>query len=319
MKFLNLSIAGIAMLMLFSCSKSDSNVEPNPSDKLHTVKFTVDGFTQSYKPIDTKSATTTSTASSPINEILYILLDKDQLPIDTLKRPVSGNSSSINLKLLNGNYTLRAIGYNNSNLGNLYTKYERVATVFQPKEIFKIKDYDISDIFTLNTEFQVSKDSTYKSQTLKRISSKLELNILDKIPAQAAYIEISTISSNHFYGASKDLKNNITLTYNTSYVSNVIDITSLASLTNQTISTNVLTDNQTYTAPAERTTPVKINVLNSTGAVIISKEILNVKLMPNTITRLSGKLFEDLNSEKKGNFAVTINQNFNTNIITQTF
>lgn len=319
MKFLNLSIAGIAMLMLFSCSKSDSNVEPSPSDKLHTVKFTVDGFTQSYKPIDTKSATTTSTASSPINEILYILLDKDQLPIDTLRRPVSGNSSSINLKLLNGNYTLRAIGYNNSNTTSLYTKYERAATVFHPQEIFKIKDYDISDIFTLNTAFQVTKDSTYKSQTLKRISSKLELNILDKIPAQAAYIEISTISSNLFYGFSKDLRDNITFPYNTSFVSNIIDISSLASLTNQTISTNVLTDNQTYTAPGERTTPVKINVLNSTGAVILSKEILNVKLMPNTITRLSGKLFEDLNSEKKGNFAVTINQNFNTNIITQTF
>lgn len=319
MKFLNLSIAGIAMLMLFSCSKSDSNVEPNPSDKLHNVKFTVDGFTQSYKPIDTKSATTTSTASSPINEILYILLDKDQLPIDTLKRPVSGNSSSINLKLLNGNYTLRAIGFNNSSTGTAYTKYQSVFTSFRSQDIFKIKDYNISDIFTLNTEFQVSKDSTYKSQTLKRISSKLELNILDKIPAQAAYIEISTISSNYFYGLSKDLKNNITYPYNTDYVSNVIDISSLASLTNQTISTNVLTDNQTYTAPAERTTPVKINVLNSTGAVILSKEILNVKLMPNTITRLSGKLFEDLNSEKKGNFAVTINQNFNTNIITQTF
>lgn len=319
MKFLNLSIAGIAMLMLFSCSKSDSNVEPNPSDKLHNVKFTVDGFTQSYKPIDTKSATTTSTASSPINEILYILLDKDQLPIDTLKRPVSGNSSSINLKLLNGNYTLRAIGYNNSNTGSLYTKYQLVYTSFRSQDIFKIQDYNISDVFTLNTEFQVSKDSTYKSQTLKRISSKLELNILDKIPAQAAYIEISTNSSNYFYGFAKEFKNNFTLGNNTDYVSNVIDIAALASLTNQTISTNVLTDNQTYTAPAERNTPVKINVLNSTGAVIISKEILNVKLMPNTITRLSGKLFEDLNSEKKGNFAVTINQNFNTNIITQTF
>lgn len=319
MKFLNLSIAGIAMLMLFSCSKSDSNVEPNPSDKLHTVKFTVDGFTQSYKPIDTKSATTTSTASSPINEILYVLLDKDQLPIDTLRRPVSGNSNSINLKLLNGNYTLRAIGYNNSNTHTIYTKYQSVYTGFRSQDIFKIQDYNISDVFTLNTEFQVSKDSTYKSQTLKRISSKLELNILDKIPAQAAYIEISTISSSSFYGGAKDLKNNITYPYNTSYVSNVIDISSLASLTNQTISTNILTSDQTYTAPAERTTPVKINVLNSTGAVIISKEILNVKLMPNTITRLSGKLFEDLNSEKKGNFAVTINQNFNTNIITQTF
>lgn len=319
MKFLNLSIAGIAMLMLFSCSKSDSNVEPNPSDKLHTVKFTVDGFTQSYKPIDTKSATTTSTASSPINEILYVLLDKDQLPIDTLRRPVSGNSSSINLKLLNGNYTLRAIGYNNSNIGSLYTKYQLVYTSFRSQDIFKIQDYNISDVFTLNTEFQVSKDSTYKSQTLKRISSKLELNILDKIPAQAAYIEISTNSSNYFYGFAKEFKNNFTLGNNTDYVSNVIDIAALASLTNQTISTNVLTDNQTYTAPAERTTPVKINVLNSTGSVILSKEILNVKLMPNTITRLSGKLFEDLNSEKKGNFAVTINQNFNTNIITQTF
>lgn len=319
MKFLNLSIAGIAMLMLFSCSKSDSNVEPSPSDKLHTVKFTVDGFTQSYKPIDTKSATTTSTASSPINEILYVLLDKDQLPIDTLKRPVSGNSSSINLKLLNGNYTLRAIGYNNSNTHTIYTKYQSVYTSFIGQDIFKIKDYYISDVFTLNTEFQVSKDSTYKSQTLKRISSKLELNILDKIPEQAAYIEISTISNSSFFGSDKDLKDLITPRYNTNYISNVIDISSLASLTNQTISSNILTNGQTYTSPIETSTPVKINVLNSTGAVILSKEILNVKLMPNTITRLSGKLFEDLNSEKKGNFAVTINQNFNTNIITQTF
>lgn len=319
MKFLNLSIAGIAMLMLFSCSKSDSNVEPNPSDKLHTVKFTVDGFTQSYKPIDTKSATTTSTASTPINEILYVLLDKDQLPIDTLRRPVSGNSSSINLKLLNGNYTLRAIGYNTSNTHTIYTKYQNVFTRFIEQETFKIKDYDVSDIFTLNTAFQVSKDSTYKSQTLKRISSKLELNILDKIPAQAAYIEISTTSSSNFYGFSKDLKDNITFPTGLGYVSNVIEISSLASLSNQTISSNILTNGQTYTSPIETTTPVKINVLNSTGAVILSKEILNVKLIPNTITRLSGKLFEDLNSEKKGNFAVTINQNFNTNIITQTF
>lgn len=319
MKIIPALLTVVGMSLVMSCSKN--NDEPNPIDnsKLHELRFTVSGFNESHIPMDSKAATSSSTAASPINNILYVLLDKDLLPIDTLMRPVKGSASSLSLKLPNGDYTLRAVGFDNSNTHSLYTKYQLVFTRFIEKEIFKIKDYDISDVFILNKSFKVSKDSTYSKLALKRITSKIELNILDKIPTEASYIEIATNSSSNFFTLSKDLKDNITYPYNTDFVSNVIDISSLRTLANQIISSNILTDDQKFTEQFERTSPVKINVLDSTGKVILGKEILNVRLLPNTITRLSGKLFEDINKDKNESFAVTIDQNFNSNVITQTF
>src|SRR5690606_4985638 len=106
---------------------------------------------------------------------------------------------------------------------------------------------------------------------------------------------------------------------NSSLLSTVSTIYSLRGQSNQTISTNILPPKQEWSNFKEVITPVKINVYDVNGKVIITRDILDVKIMPNTITRRSGNLFEDLTKNKSSFFAITVDENYAKNIITQKF
>lgn len=326
--YLFLSILSLTFVLL-SCSKDKEQVTPESIDpsKLYNVEFSVGGFSESHRPFD-KLATTKSTSSTQlINKILYVILDKDLLPIDTIMRDVHEKISTVVVKLPLGKYTLRTIGYNakpeKGEVSLVYEKYKNVFVNFFPIEIDGFKSYNIEDVFVLNKELNVIKDTVYSDLELTRLNSRLELNIQDKIPNGIKHIELSISSKTNLYGAfvSGGVYDYITLpNYNQpQFNSSFIDVTNLTTLANQTLFTNVLTHEQRYTGFEERLSNVKINAYDTDGELVVTKEISDVKFVPNTITHLSGKLFEELGGEKNNSLAVTINEDYSSNIIKQQF
>ncbi len=325
MNLLKLSLASISLLTLFSCSKNETTpqTKPNPikETELHQVKFTVQGFSQTYRPFETKASTKTQTnKSNPIDNIFYVLLDNQNLPIDTFSSKIVDSKSKLDLNLQNGEYTLRAMGYKDlSDIYKIYKKYKQTNLLYRSITFNNIKSTEIGDTFILEKKFQVSRDTAFAGLTLKRFNAKLEINILDRIPSNANHIEIATkgeISAYYFFSESSPSF----LTFqNSSLLSTVSTIYSLRGQSNQTISTNILPPDQDWSNFKEVFTPVKINVYDVNGKVIITRDILDVKIKPNTITRLSGNLFENLTKDKSSSFAITVDGNYAKNIITQKF
>lgn len=325
MNLLKLSLASLSLLTLFSCSKNETTpqTKPNPikETELHQVKFTVQGFSQTYRPFETKASTNKlTTKSTPIDNIFYVLLDNQNLPIDTFSSKIVDSKSKLDLNLQNGEYTLRAIGYKGrGNVSKIYKKYESTYLDYGSITFNNIESTEIGDTFILEKKFQVSRDTAFAGLTLKRFNAKLEINILDKIPASASHIEVAVNGESNAYSfLSAKYPSTLTI-QNSSLLSTVSSIYSLRGQSNQTISTNILPPDQDWSNFKEVVTPVKINVYDVNGKVIITRDILDVKIMPNTITRLSGNLFEDLTKDKSSSFAITVDENYAKNIITQKF
>ncbi len=325
MNLLKLSLASLSLLTLFSCSKYETTpqTKPNPikETELHQVKFTVQGFSQTYRPFETKASTKTQgNKSNPIDKIFYVLLDNQNLPIDTFSSKIVDSKSRLDLNLQNGEYTLRAIGYKDQgNVSKGYIKYKDANVGYRSITFNSIASTEIGDTFNLEKKFQVSRDTAFAGLTLKRFNAKLEINILDKIPATANHIEIATKGKSAAYSFYNDNFPSLLTGANSSLLSTVSTIYSLRGQSNQTISTNILPPDQEWSNFKEVFTPVKINVYDVNGKVIITRDILDVKIMPNTITRLSGNLFEDLTKDKSSSFAITVDENYAKNIITQKF
>ncbi len=325
MNLLKLSLASLSLLTLFSCSKNETTpqTKPNPikETELHQVKFTVQGFSQTYRPFETKASTKTQTnKSNPIDNIFYVLLDNQNLPIDTFSSKIVDSKSKLDLNLQNGEYTLRAFGYNDpGNVSKYYNKYKNTNLGYSSITFNNIESTEIGDTFILEKKFQVSRDTAFAGLTLKRFNAKLEINILDKIPASASHIEVAVNGESKAYSfLSAKYPSTLTI-QNSSLLSTVSSIYSLRGQSNQTISTNILPPDQEWFNFKEVFTPVKINVYDFNGKVILTRDILDVKIMPNTITRLSGNLFEDLTKDKSSSFAITVDENYAKNIITQKF
>lgn len=325
MNLLKLSLASLSLLTLFSCSKNETTpqTKPNPikETELHQVKFTVQGFSQTYRPFETKASTNKlTTKSTPIDNIFYVLLDNQNLPIDTFSSKIVDSKSKLDLNLQNGEYTLRAFGYKNQgNVSKYYTKYKNTYLDYGSITFNNIESTEIGDTFILEKKFQVSRDTAFAGLTLKRFNAKLEINIMDKIPASANHIEIATKGKSIAYGLISESSPSLLTFTNSSLLSTVTTIYSLRGQSNQSISTNILPPDQDWSNFKEVFTPVKINVYDVNGKVIITRDILDVKIMPNTITRLSGNLFEDLTKDKTSSFAITVDGNYAKNIITQKF
>lgn len=312
-----------------ACLSCSNKMEVLPDtlspDQLYDVNFLLSGFSETHSPFEKLASTKGNNSTALINKIQYVILDKDLLPIDTLVRDVYGKINAVSVKLPSGTYTLRAIGYNERSLYGpiipVYNKYSELAVVFNPIQESGFKSYKVGEVFVLNKKLNVTKDSTYSELVLSRFNSKLELNILDKIPAEIKHIELSVISAQVLYGGSKELKGALTYPAGTTprYLSSFIDVSGLVNLENQIIETNILTTGQDFTPFVERNSNVKINAYDNSGALVISKEILNVRFIPNTITKLSGNLFDELNSEKENSLAVTIDEDYSSNKIHQQF
>ncbi|NGM60858.1 hypothetical protein G5B30_02890 [Sphingobacterium sp. SGG-5] len=325
MKIINFLTCAILFLVLVACSKETETSPISISDEeggFYNIRFSVSGFTESHRPFE-KLASTSVSDKPIVSDLIYTILDKDKRPIDTLMRSANQNINNLSLKLPNGKYTIRILGLNLTEYIPSYIKNESLDFLLRYQTLPTFgNSYNPSDIFVFNKAIEVTKDSLYSPFILQRFNSKLDLKLLDEIPSNIKTLEVATQSAHQILVANSNSFSNLTniITYNSSsYRSVYFDITPYGGLSNQIFSANILTPGQEYSQLSEKLLTLKISAYDVDDNLVVTKEVTNVKFTPNTITELSGKLFDDVGNEKQNSLSVIFDESFSTNIIKQEF
>ena len=260
---------------LFACNKETGNT---PETKTYSVSFNIDqsGFTQEIGSTDTKVKTIAADSLSKyINEIYYIVYDKDQNAVDTMYQR-SGYLADFGLfsnRLESGSYTLVFIG----------TKDHIIVSPAKQLHDFSISADSLNNTYIRKMSFVVGADSLKQSITLNRIIAKLQVVIKDIIPPNAKYIKISIPTDKRSYSLYTELPLEI-MTSTESKPLNSSDI----GKPNYTLSMCLLNTATPNT--------VILTCLNANNEVIAQKTITNVICQKNKITVLSGSLFTNTSS-----------------------
>lgn len=321
----------ILALCLFAACKKQKNddFELTEKQELFKVAFQLTGFTETNRPFK-KLASTTGDPGNPkeasINQIVYVLLNENKTPIDTFERAVKPSENQLNLELEKGNYTLRAIGFDNrAPNGNVDVSYLRGSTVyftFQAQYIDGLDTRNIGEVFTLQQDLQIEKDTTYSELNLNRFSVRLEVNVEDEIPEGISYIDLSVNSSSNLYMTAPDNSAVWAITRPNmmpTYVSRKIPVQELIGLSNVMFAANYLLAGQNYGATEEVLTNVQLKAYDLDKKLVLTKELKDVKFIPNHITRLSGKLFDELDSDKGVTIPINIIEDYDSEIINVEF
>ncbi|MFD1165212.1 hypothetical protein ACFQ2C_06295 [Sphingobacterium daejeonense] len=302
-------ILALLPLLFFGCKKGGSTDEPKPEEKLYDVKFSVSPFSQSVEPMSIKSSTQ-QTNSKSLNvanlfrTLSYNLTDAngkyvtsgDITIFDAWNNFITG-SLDFSLKLPKGHYKIGLLGDENS--GPYSHSWEEIYFNLNQQHKFA------SDI----VKFSVETDLSIPSITLNRISSQIEFEFTDQTSEENLNIKLSGKVINNIFPFTKlVVENNIGTTIKswkhpfnvTGHKENVIVFADLAK------------DATVINLQAE--------IYNRDNVLIGRKEIPNVTIKPNHITRLKGKLFDILESNEKVNtFKAEIVEAFSPDIINQTF
>lgn len=269
------------LIVLFAACKKDgkspSKPDPDNSGKTYDISFNV-GIDANSKTISTKSAGGQKTnsdidISDAASFLAYFVYDsQDKLVSHYVQDSTLSNFGSVNDNLQAGTYTIILLATDGK------------PTLYNDKNFVAVGRDNFYKKFTLT----VTNSTVTQNVNLERRNGQLEIKILDAIPQGT-----TTIS----YQVSNDRALNIAdglpgdPTYLRSYVKN--------------IPANMIgTTNYSYLMSLTNTNRnLRVTINSSTGKKVV---IDSVKVMPNTRTVLSGKLF-DVNS---AGFNASYDQNF---------
>jgi len=155
---------------------------------------------------------------------------------------------------------------------------------------------EISDLFYVKKQFEVTSNGNTVDVTLQRPGGKLKLIIEDKWPANVDHVGISINAYIFYYDngyLSQNTKNDISIRENSS-----------ADGTNAGCNWEnfIFTDNSGVT-----TLNAVLTAYSKTNGVIATKNVNNIRIEKNKITTVSGKLFDNLGQSASTMFNIKIN------------
>jgi len=130
--------------------------------------------------------------------------------------------------------------------------------------------------------------------TLNRIMAKVDVNSTDLRPAEAHSVRVT------FSAGSKSFNPTTGLAVGNAGFSNEVDI-------KKAVGEKTTTGSYVFLAADEQTVDVTIEVLNSGGTAIFTKQVTNVPLKRNRLTTLTGAMYTN-----KGNAAFSVNADWET-------
>lgn len=324
---LNGILFGLLLIALGSCSKS--NIEKKTlDDELYTISFKASTFEQSHETMSLKTPNITKTASTGasaigIKQLLFVVCDENHFPLSYSRK--DHNTGLVDFKLKNGKYIIKAIAttFDQSESELLNENNNSVALYLPKKTVYDesgkpfLTSYNSGEVFIGYRNIEVNKDSTYSDLKLDRFSSRIDLNIKDLSPSDLSYIEIKTkighvlvggIGSSPFEGT-RYAGSTISPDNNVEYRV-IVDAKTKANQSNSIFRFDLITKGQTFLNLSEKNAYVTITAYNTKNEVISTKGVENVKLKPNTITNLTGNLFDEFNRNKNAGIQVTYNTDF---------
>ncbi len=280
----NLSMFSFMTLCLFSCGKSGSP-EPESSD-LYPINFSLTGFSQVV--VEGKSAVfSPSDGENQGNFIRYLhyyIYDSGGNLVKNINQGTdNADFGTISDKVNAGTYTVVFIGSKND---------DPVGSTAYLSTVRVISSAADDDLYFKKIPITVGKDDVNQEVTLDRVTSYLELRVLDVLPAEVARVDFTVVNDySNFQISSASV-----VTSGTKCEKKVSKtLANENERTNVTINVSVLNDAGPLT--------VSIGCFNEKGVSVKALGIQNVQCVRNKKTILSGKLF----TNPSGSFKVGVN------------
>ncbi|MCC8407378.1 hypothetical protein LJ707_00435 [Mucilaginibacter sp. UR6-1] len=260
------ALIGLAVLSCKKDGKSPSTPDPDNNGKTYDINFNV-GIDANSKTVSTKSAigqkTTADIDISDVASFLaYFVYDsQDKLVSHYVQDSTLSNFGSVNDNLQAGTYTIISLATDGK------------PTLYNDKNFVAVGRDNFYKKFTLT----VTNSSVTQNINLQRRNGQLEIKILDAIPQGTTSISYE-VNTDRALNIADGLPGDPT--YLRSYVKKIP--TNLIGTTNYSFLLSLTNTDRN----------LRVTINSATGKKVI---IDSVKVMPNTRTILSGKLF-DVNS-----------------------
>ncbi|MFD0795233.1 hypothetical protein ACFQZX_16550 [Mucilaginibacter litoreus] len=256
-------------LILFSCTKSHNPLpddEPSDNTKTFGVTFNVLQESESTKSLNSNLKTNSNTSITGFTDhLVYQVYDSAGKLITTLKQDsASSNYGRISDTFAPGKYNIVIIA-------------AKGGVIKASEGYFYPNGYDS---FFKQIPITVTDHAINKDIVLERVVGKLQLKILDAIPTTVASLKMEVVGDVSFSlpaGGINQKSNTLTIT------KSIPD--SLKGNQNVTITTYI----------ANTFEPFKVNIYayDASGKTLHYAVVNDVSCQKNTVTLLSGKLFEN--------------------------
>lgn len=298
-------ILALMPLIISSCKKSNDETNSKVEEKLYKINLSLDGLKQELQPMAFKSGTNRNNELSEAEQanavavFIYgadnnLVAKKESYLIDPYGNPEK-DADKFNFDLPKGNYKISAIAYDGSVLNNVNSLNSITMTYggYNDNNVNRtIARY--SEIYTSAVlPISVEKDETIDPLKLNRISSRIQIEIKDEIPAEVDYILVGGLFVNRVYPFtdnpfSQSVTTNTYLKYN---------------LSSQVGEKGVLLSSIIYPLNTNNENSDKLEVLmfSKTHVLLSTKIIEGLIVKPNHITKLSGNLFDEYNGREHSN------------------
>lgn len=297
-----LTLSSLILIFSAGCQKDDLKTT-EPKEELVTVKFTAENFDKTIAPFGLLSSTTgkNSAFAERAKITTLVLMVYDEYNRLVVKRenytatnsylPIEG-SLKFNLELPKGNYKVGLLGHNRQNGGGLEVAFdEREYDNHQLRVDGAVSgQFDLNIVFIRDAYYYPYKDIAIQSDTtfapfkMERLTSRLDLEILDEIPS-----EVSTILVGGFIPMSifpfSETKESIS---RDGYVRFGVD--QYAGQKNVVLSSPIYGRFNS----SNKNQKLSISMWDKNNKFIASKAVSDVRFEPNSITKLSGNLFSDM-------------------------
>ena len=267
------------VLYLFSCKKEHSGTIKNPSVKKYAVRFNVTNFTQKQGAFSIRHKNLSSDTLTNLNsyfDVLDCFIYDQPYPADpTIIKQDStmANMGVITDSLAAGNYTIIIIA------GKKGLSYDGL--LFKPQDAEFGYGGKWQDAFQTRVYVTVGAGNTTQNITLKRTVGKLEVQLLDNIPATADSLIVSVNSET----LTQELDNAIV--YNGTFVANyAMQIPASAKGKPNFVMDRIIGNTDEINGKT-----VTITCKDASNHVIATKTVNDVYFKANTKTILSGNLF----------------------------
>lgn len=283
-------------LIVIGCKKSDT--VDNQDKKKYQVEFNVDNFKIDQFPL--KGSTSQNSTETPlITKLRLYIYDAESNVVEVndqyLDNPNFGNFQS---ELISGTYSIGILGYTNGDISkesNANTHFIRFPVV-ENDPIVSNKS-TVTEVFEFGYDTVIIKsDTTFQPFNLKRVTSTLEVKILDNIPNNAGWLLISTNQDNKMRMFSKNL---LVPDWNFIHDAGVykFDLRQLKGTAGNSFKSAIIPN-----VKDGNNFDVYISVIDENKKGLFNNMVKNVNFKSNYLTRLTG----ELNSVTSKKFSINI-------------
>ena len=283
-----LLLSAVAAMFLFSCKK-DHTASTTPSGKKYKVTFNVTNFTQGQSAFSVRHNTRNLASSDTLTnlnsyfDVLYYVVYNQPYPANpkiVIQDSTMSNMGMLTDSLAPGTYDVILIAG------------KKGLTIFPPF-LYKAGDATFGyggkwqDAFFYQTNLTVGSGNVSENLTLHRIVGKLELQILDNIPANADSISM-TINPE---------QTDKILQYGISDAGSASSVVTFSQAIPPSAKGNPNFIMDRIIGNLNNSFTVVLTCKDAANNIIATKTVLNVSCMANEKTILSGKLFNSTNTQ----------------------